>query len=113
SYESATFIQDLTRGSFQMYALRWVGGNEQPDIFTTLSIARIPPKGPNRSRYRNPTFDALLDDAAASTNQTERKMDYAQAQRILAQDLPAFNLWYLDSVVVHNRRLTKMTVSPS
>jgi peptide/nickel transport system substrate-binding protein len=113
SYESATFIQDLTRGSFQMYALRWVGGNEQPDIFTTLSSARLPPKGPNRSRYRNPAFDTLLDDAAASTNQTQRKMDYAQAQQILARDLPAFNLWYLDSVVVHNRHLTKLTVSPS
>lgn len=113
SYESATFIQDLTRGSFQMYALRWVGGNEQPDIFTTLSIARIPPKGPNRSRYRNPAFDALLDDAAQATDQARRKTDYAQAQQILARDLPAFNLWYVDSVVVHNRRLTNITISPS
>jgi peptide/nickel transport system substrate-binding protein len=113
SYESATFIQDLTRGSFQMYALRWVGGNEQPDIFTTLSTARIPPKGPNRSRYRNHAFDALLDDAAASTDQARRKSDYMQAQQILARDLPAFNLWYPDSVVVHSRRLTNITISPS
>jgi peptide/nickel transport system substrate-binding protein len=96
-----------------MYALRWVGGNEQPDIFTTLSTARIPPKGPNRSRYRNHAFDALLDDAAASTDQARRKSDYMQAQQILARDLPAFNLWYPDSVVVHSRRLTNITISPS
>jgi len=113
SYESATFIQDLTRGSFQLYALRWVGGNEQPDIFTTLSTARIPPKGPNRSRYHNPAFDALLDDAASSTDQSRRKADYARAQQILARDLPAFNLWYPDSVVVHNRSLTNVAISPS
>jgi peptide/nickel transport system substrate-binding protein len=113
SYESATFIQDLTRGSFQMYALRWVGGNEQPDIFTTLSTARIPPKGPNRSRYHNPAFDSLLDDAAQSTDQARRKADYAQAQQILARDVPAINLWYPDSVVVHSRRLTNISMSPS
>jgi peptide/nickel transport system substrate-binding protein len=113
SYESATFIQDLTRGSFQMYALRWVGGNEQPDIFTTLSTARIPPKGPNRSRYHNPAFDALLDDAAQSTDQAKRKADYALAQQVLARELPAINLWYPDSVIVHNRRLTNISISPS
>jgi len=113
SYESATFIQDLSRGSFQIYGLRWVGGNEQPDIFTTLSIARIPPKGPNRSRYHNPAFDALLDDAAQATDQVRRKADYALAQQILARDLPAVNLWYPDSVIVHTRRLTDITISPS
>ena len=114
SYESATYLQDLTRGSFQMYALRWVGGNEQPEIFGyAFSTARIPPKGMNRGRYRNAELDALLDDAMKSTDQTKRKMDYAQAQQILARDLPAFNLWYKDTVVVHNRRLSKIILSPS
>jgi len=113
SYESATFIQDLTRGSFQMYALRWVGGNEQPDIFTTLSTARIPPKGPNRSRYSNPELDRLLDEAGQSSDQAQRKQEYVKAQQILARDLPAFNLWYLDSVLVHSRRLNGITISPS
>jgi len=114
SYESATYIQDLTRGSFQIYALRWIGGNEQPDIFAyAFSTARIPPKGANRGRYRNSKLDALLDDASASTDQAHRRDDYVQVQQILAQDLPAFNLWYKDSIVVHNRRITDVTISPS
>jgi peptide/nickel transport system substrate-binding protein len=113
SYESATFIQDLTRGSFQMYALRWVGGNEQPEIFATLSTARIPPKGQNRGRYRNPEFDKLLDDAAQATDQGRRRADYVKAQQILARDLPEINLWYQDSVLVHTRRLTRIHPSPS
>jgi peptide/nickel transport system substrate-binding protein len=114
SYESATYLQDLTRGSFQMYALRWIGGNEQPDIFGyAFSTARIPPKGANRGRYHNPELDALLDDAGKSTDQEKRKQDYIRAQQILARDLPAFNLWYKDSIVVHNRRLSKIDLSPS
>jgi peptide/nickel transport system substrate-binding protein len=113
SYESATFIQDLNRGSFQMYALRWVGGNEQPDIFTTFSVARIPPKGPNRGRYRNARMDALLEDASRSPDQERRRADYVLVQQILARDLPAFNMWYQDSVLVHSRRLSGVAISPS
>jgi peptide/nickel transport system substrate-binding protein len=114
SFESATYLQDLTRGSFQIYALRWVGGNEQPDIFGyAFSTARIPPKGANRGRYHNPQLDALLDDASQSTDEARRRSDYVQAQQILASDLPAFNLWYKDSIVVHNRRLKGIVISPS
>ena len=42
-----------------------------------------------------------------------RRADYVEAQQILARDLPAFNLWYRDTVVVHNRRLTHVVPSPS
>jgi peptide/nickel transport system substrate-binding protein len=114
SYESATYIQDLTRGSFQIYALRWIGGNEQPDIFGyAFSTSRIPPKGANRGRYHNANLDSLLEDASKSADQDKRRVDYVQVQQILARDLPAFNLWYKDSIIVHNRRLSGIAISPS
>lgn len=114
SNEFATFYADVTRGAFQMYSLRWIGGNEQPDIFSyAFSSARFPPKGANRSHYSNPRVDALLDDATASTEMSHRRVDYAEVQKTLANDLPAFNLWYKDTVVVHNRRLAGVVPSPS
>jgi peptide/nickel transport system substrate-binding protein len=114
SFETATFLQDLNRGSFQIYGLRWVGGNEQPDIFGyAFSSARIPPRGANRGRYRNPQLDSLLQDANESTDQQRRTADYIQAQQLLARELPAINLWYQDTILVHNRRLSGITVSPS
>jgi peptide/nickel transport system substrate-binding protein len=114
SFEYATFYSDVTRGAFQMYSLRWIGGNEQPDIFSyAFSTARFSPKGANRSHYSNPRLDALLDDAAQSEDTIRRRADYAEAQQILARDLPAINLWYRDTVVVHNRRLTHVVPAPS
>jgi peptide/nickel transport system substrate-binding protein len=114
SYEFATFYSDVTRGAFQMYPLRWIGGNEQPDIFTyAFSTASFPPKGANRSHYSNARLDSLLDDAAQSGDATHRRADYAEAQQILAHDLPAINLWYRDTVVVHSRRLTHVVPTPS
>jgi peptide/nickel transport system substrate-binding protein len=114
SNEFATFYSDVTRGAFQMYSLYWIGGNEQPDIFSyVFSTSRFPPKGANRGRYSNAGFDALLDDAAQASDAKKRRQDYVQAQEILARDLPAINLWYLDTIVVHNRRLTNVVPSPS
>jgi peptide/nickel transport system substrate-binding protein len=114
SFEYATFYSDVTRGAFQMYSLRWIGGNEQPDIFGyAFSTARFSPKGANRSHYSNPRLDALLDDAAQSEDTIRRRTDYAEAQQILARDLPAINLWYRDTVVVHNRRLIHVVPAPS
>jgi peptide/nickel transport system substrate-binding protein len=114
SYEFATFYSDVTRGAFQMYSLRWIGGNEQPDIFTyAFSTASFPPKGANRSHYSNAKLDTLLDDAAQSGDSAQRRADYLEAQQILARDLPAINLWYRDTVVVHTRRLTHVVPTPS
>jgi peptide/nickel transport system substrate-binding protein len=114
SNEFATFYSDVVRGAFQMYSLYWIGGNEQPDIFSLVfSTARFPPNGANRGRYSNAQFDALLNDATESPDMTRRRADYVEAQKILARDLPSVNLWYLDTLVVHNRRLTNVVPSPS
>jgi peptide/nickel transport system substrate-binding protein len=114
SYEFATFYSDVTRGAFQVYSLRWIGGNEQPDIFTyAFSTASFSPKGANRSHYTNSRLDALLADASQSGDTTQQRTDYVEAQQILARDLPAINLWYRDTVVVHNRRLTHVFPTPS
>jgi len=55
----------------------------------------------------------LLNDGAANPDQQKRRADCVGAQQILANDLPAINLWYRDTVVVHNKRLTHIEPTPS
>jgi peptide/nickel transport system substrate-binding protein len=113
SNEFATFYSDVTRGAFQMYSLRWIG-IKGPDIYSyAFSSADFPPSGANRSRYVNARLDTLLGDAAVDSDTDRRRADYAEVQQILARDLPAINLWYLDTVVVHNRQLTNVVPSPT
>ena len=53
--EFATFYADITKGNFQLYTLRWVGANNDPDFFEyAFGSHKIPPAGANRGRYRNP-----------------------------------------------------------
>jgi len=114
SFEFATFFADVTRGEFQVYSLRWVGGNEDPDIFEyAFDSSRIIPKGANRQFYHNPQVDVLIDRARTERDQNLRKQDYAAIQRILAEDLPYFDLWYFDNVMVHSARIRNLQLNPS
>src|SRR5271157_183297 len=114
TFEFATFFADVTSGAFQLYSLRWIGGNEDPDIFEyAFHSNRFPPKGANRGFYSNPRIDGLIDQARRETDQNVRKRLYAEVQEVLAQDVPYINLWYFDNVLVHTRRVRNVTLNPS
>jgi peptide/nickel transport system substrate-binding protein len=113
SFESATFLADVIHGAFQMYGLRWVGGaNQDPDIFYVFHSSRFPPNGSNRGRYSNPSVDALIDQARREVDENARRQAYAQVQRIVSEELPYINLWYLDNVLVYNKRVKNLQMSP-
>ena len=112
--EFATLLADAIAGNFQLCLLRWVGANNDPDIFEfVFSSRRIPPNGANRGRYRNPRLDALLDQARVESNQERRKQLFAEVQRIVAADLPYLSLWFADNVAVYRRRLSGIELTPS
>jgi len=114
SFESATFFSDVIHGAFQMYGLRWMGGNEDPDIFEyVFHSAKFPPNGANRGFYTNPRVDELIDKARREVDPAVRKPLYAEVQRILAEDMPYVNLWYLDNVMVHTRRVRQLKLNPA
>ena len=112
SFESATFFSDVIHGAFQMYSLRWMGGNEDPDIFEyVFHSAKFPPNGANRGYYSNPKVDELIDRARREVDPAARKPLYAEVQRILAADLPYINFWYFDNVLVRSRRVRNVRMS--
>jgi peptide/nickel transport system substrate-binding protein len=114
SFEFATFFADVTHGAFQMYGLRWIGGNEDPDIFEyAFHSSKFPPNGANRGYYSNPRVDALIDKARREVEPSVRKPLYAEVQRILGEELPYVDLWYLDNVLVHNKRVVNLKLNPA
>ena len=114
SFEAATFLADVTKGAYQVHSLRWIGGNQDPDmfenVFATWSFA---PKRANRTFYSNPRVDDLIKQGRSTLDQQKRKAIYDEVQVILAEDLPYINLWYLDNVLVHTNRVHGIQVSPA
>jgi peptide/nickel transport system substrate-binding protein len=114
TFEFATFFSDVTHGLFQLYSLRWIGGNEDPDIFEyVFHSSKFPPNGANRGYFADPRIDTLIDQARQELDQNTRKQLYAEIQRTLADELPYINLWYFDNILVHSRRVKNLTLNPS
>ena len=111
--ENATFLSDISRGSFQLYTLRWLGANQDPDIFRYVySSQRMPPEGANRGHYRNPELDRLIDEQSVEMDQTKRKVLLSEIQKLVAEDEPYIDLWYMDNVCVHRGRVSGIELQP-
>ena len=109
SAEFGTFYADVTKGAFQIYALRWIGVNEDPDIFRyAFATTMMPPKGGNRGHFSDARVDALLAEAGSATDREQRRRNYVEVQKILAEELPVLPLWYPDNEVVHSARMTEV-----
>jgi peptide/nickel transport system substrate-binding protein len=112
--EIATLLSDSIKGNFQMNLLRWVGANNDPDVFEFVySSKRFPPDGANRGHYRNPRMDALTDLIRVEMDREKRKELCSEAQKILADDLPYLPMWFGDAVSVHRKDLGDLALSPS
>jgi peptide/nickel transport system substrate-binding protein len=111
--ENATFQADIGRGSFQLYTLRWLGANNDPDIFDLVfNSKRMPPDGDNRGHYHNPALDVLIDRQRVELDHEKRKAIVSEIQKIVAIDEPYINLWYNDNVCVHRDRVTGIELPP-
>jgi peptide/nickel transport system substrate-binding protein len=107
----------LRTGQFQLNTAVWIGGNQDPiflkDLFTT---GRIPGPGVaccNRSRYSNPEVDKLLEDAINEMDRERAKQLYVQAWEKISSDMPLLPLWYPANMIVANKRLSNIKISPS
>lgn len=113
--EFATLFSDMARGNFEIFTLRWIGANNDPDTFFdyVFDSKMIPPAGANRGHYRNPEIDALLNRARVESNQEKRRELFSNVQKIIAEDLPYISLWFMDNVSVHRKRVGEVQLSPT
>jgi peptide/nickel transport system substrate-binding protein len=115
--EPGTIRQQLTLGQFQMYTAVWTGGNQDPiflkDLFTT---GRIPGEGVpccNRGRYSNKEVDKLINNAINEIDNEKARELYVQAWELISHDVPMLPLWYPANMVVANKRIGSIKISPS
>jgi peptide/nickel transport system substrate-binding protein len=112
--EFATLFSDLTRGTFQISTLRWLGVNSDPEFFEfVFSSKKIPPAGANRGRYSNAALDALMDQARKESDRERRRKLFSEIQKDVAEDAPYLSLWFHDNICVHRSRISNVKLTPS
>lgn len=82
--ERGTHIRQLNSGTVAMFPWGWTADYADPSTF--LRDLYYSKSKWNRSRYVNPEFDALIDEAVTTANDTERLAIYGQADRLLMAD---------------------------
>ena len=111
SYEFATFYADVLKGNVQMYQLQWVGVTDPDMLRRVFHSSQIPPVGFNRTYYKNPEVDRLIDLAATAKTDEDRKKYYSEVQKLVAEDAPYISLWYKTNVAVTRPNITGMRLS--
>ena len=115
--DPTTLRDNLTKGQFQMSTGVWVGGNQDPiflrDLFTSKKIPGPNVACCNRSRYSNTQVDELVGAAFMEPDRSKAKELYSKAWDIISRDLPLIPLWYPANMVVANKRIEGIKISPS
>lgn len=115
--ELNTLLDQLKQGQFQMTTAQWVGGNQDPiflrDLYETNESPDKKPGGRNRSRYTNPDFDKIINEAVNTVDKVKAKELYIKAQDIVAADLPLLPLWYPSNMVVATKRIGNIQINAS
>jgi peptide/nickel transport system substrate-binding protein len=113
TYEFATLFSDVLKGNFQLYSLQWTAGSlADPDMLRRVFHSKqVPPEGFNRGHFSDPRVDALLDEAAASTDDARRLELFQETQRLLAVELPYISLWNKTNFIVAQQSLAGVRVS--
>ena len=114
--EFATLFSDMARGNFEMFTLRWIGANNDPDTFFDyiFSSKKMPPAGANRGPLpQSGRSIRCCDQARVESDQEKRRELFSQVQKIIAEDLPYMSLWFMDNVSVHRKRISDVQLSPT
>jgi peptide/nickel transport system substrate-binding protein len=112
SSEYQTLAADVLRGNFQLYSLQFVGVTDPDMLRLVYHSQQVPPAGLNRVHYSNAGVDRLIDAAGAAADDRQRRDLYAQAQQLIAQDVPYIGLWYKTNVAIFQPDIRGVRLSP-
>lgn len=89
SYDWPTYLEKSKVGSHQMLQMGWTGDNGDPDNFLNVLLGCASVKtGSNYSRWCDPKFNKLIDDAKTTTDVNGRTKAYMEAQKIFKDQAP-------------------------
>jgi dipeptide transport system substrate-binding protein len=107
TYEWADYLRRSAAGEHEMLNLGWISDNGDPDNFLTPTLScAAAATGENRARWCNERFDALLQEAATTSDRARRTLLYRQAQAIFAEELPWIPIAYPPDILVMRAGVT-------
>jgi ABC-type transport system substrate-binding protein len=110
--------EEAMYGRADLVRTAWIADYPSPESFLmTLYGKNVPaslnqPSWPNTSRYKNPEFDKLMDQAIAATTKEESWKLMAEAEKIMMKDAPVIILWYSEDYNMYLSKVRNLQVNP-
>lgn len=99
--------KDPKASPVRLYLIGWSNSTAEPDwgIRPLFDSREVPPRLSNYSYYVNPKVDAALDRGMAEVDEQKRKSAYAEAQKLIWNDVPAVFLTYENNLAAVSKHL--------
>jgi len=93
--EWSAYREAINRGEADMFWLSWWADYPDPEnfLFPLFHSSNIGPAG-NRTRYRNPAVDRLIDLGQTAGSEEEKNRYYEKAEKIIVDDAPWVFFWH-------------------
>ena len=93
--EWSAYKEALNRGEPNMFYLSWWADYPDPENFLfPLFHSSNFGAGGNRTRYRNPSVDSLVEKGQHTLDRNERNLLYQEAEELIVADAPWVFLWH-------------------
>ncbi len=93
-------LETTRAGKIPFWRGGWVADYPDPETFLNQLYGKLVPTDPaaesypNTTRYHNPTFDRLYEQALHTVDRTERMRLYARAEQVAVDDAPMLFMQY-------------------
>ena len=111
--EWGTFMSSYKAGNFDLVLAQWVGFNGPQMLNFVYQSDNVPPKGGNRTNYKNAEVDQLLNEAITEIDNQKRITLYKKAQEVIRDDYASINLWHPNIVWIGTTCLKKVDIDPT
>lgn len=104
------FLQGLEAREFESYLLSWLADYPDPQSFVETLFRGDSPE--NHTTYANPRVDAVLDEAARTTDATRRAALYREAQQLILDDAVVLPLYFATEYTLVKPHVKGLTITP-
>jgi len=103
--ESSILRDGMRKGTIPFFRASWIADYPDAESFLCMYYSKYPAP-PNYTRYNNPRYDELYEQAIRTSDTEERFAIYQMMDRMLVEDAPVIFLFYDETALFSPRNVT-------
>jgi peptide/nickel transport system substrate-binding protein len=95
--QKGLLLEQTAKSQAPFFRGSWIADYPDAENYLSVFYSRNPAP-PNYTRYKNPEYDQLYEQALSLTSDSARNAVYQEMDRIIIDDAPIVPLWYDEAI---------------